>query len=179
MSRKPEKKIFIVVPYEDVDPRLNVRRKVIYPLEPATVAAVLLYNNFIVDGIDLNLAFQNEQRAIELLQNKVARFNPDIVLIMSQHLTFLIKEQHRIIRKIIKTVRKSAVNQPLVISGTTPSLYPDKFFNITSPPTIIFKGEIEDKIVEIINNIRNKDYLKTIRGVCLTANPGRIGMYFH
>ncbi|MBW1699116.1 MAG: B12-binding domain-containing radical SAM protein [Deltaproteobacteria bacterium] len=166
-------KILIIIPYEDVDRKLNVLRKVIYPLEPAIVVSILREHGFLVEGVDLNLNFQNEDQILTLLQKTILRSNSDIVLIMSQHLTFLIKDQYEILTKIIASIRRISAALPIILAGTTPSLYPEKFFKQRFQPDILFRGEIENRIIPIINSLEDTNMLKTIKGVCI-RDKGRI-----
>ncbi len=157
------RKILIIIPYEDIDESLGVRRKVIYPLEPAIVVSVLKGKGFDVRGIDLNLEFDAD--TLGLIKHEMSDFQPDIVLIMSQHLTFLIKDQKRIILQMLREIRRHETK--IILSGPSAISDPERFLSDDHGPDIVFKGEIEDKIWEIIDAIADKSRLKAIKGVCL------------
>jgi len=170
MKQTAHKRILIVIPWEDADTALGVRRKVIYPIEPAIVVAVLKAKKLAVEGLDCNLHFENEGGALLRLEDCVRRFEPDCILIMSQHLTFLIKDQDRVIDKIIKTIHAVSPEIPLLISGTTPSIYPKKFIGIHADQAIVFRGEIENRILSILNALNDPQALKAVEGVCFRRN---------
>jgi len=160
-------RILIAVPYEDVQEELGVKRKVIYPIEPAIVVSMLKQNKFIVDGIDLNLCFRDERQVCDLLRDKIVEFRPEILIVMSQHLTFLVKDQCGVIARMIESIREVDDKLWTIVAGTTPSMYPEKLLNVDRAPDVVFRGEIEDRILEVISSIRDKERLKGIRGVCL------------
>jgi len=170
MKQTAHKRILIVIPWEDADTALGVRRKVIYPIEPAIVVSVLKAEKMAVEGLDCNLHFENEAGALSRLEDHIRRFEPDCILIMSQHLTFLIKDQDKVIGKIIHRIHAVAPKIPVVISGTTPSTYPEKFIDIHAGQTIVFRGEIENRIVSIIAALGDPDALKAVKGICLYRN---------
>jgi magnesium-protoporphyrin IX monomethyl ester (oxidative) cyclase len=163
-------RILIVVPYEDVAEELDVRRKVIYPIEPAIVISVLKLSGFVVDGIDLNLCFEDESQIYELLNDRIVAFAPEIVLVMSQHLTFLVKDQCNVIARIIESIKDIDGQIQTIVAGTTPSMYPEKLLKIDPAPDVVFRGEIENKILDVIDSVDNKERLRSISGVCLKDN---------
>jgi magnesium-protoporphyrin IX monomethyl ester (oxidative) cyclase len=172
LSTQEGKRVLIVVPYEDVEEELRVRRKVIYPIEPAIVISLLKQNKFAVDGIDLNLCFRDESQVYGLLHEKVVEFRPDILIVMSQHLTFLVKDQYRVIVRIIESIKEADNKIRTIVAGTTPSMYPEKVLNIDARPDVVFRGEIENRILEVISSIGDKERLKRIRGVCVNGGEG-------
>lgn len=167
------KRILIVIPYEDVEKRLKVKRKVIYPIEPGIVISLLKEAIFEVAGIDLNL-ISGSEKMMRLLDAKIKDFSPEAILIMSQHLTFLIKEQHNVILKIIEQIKKAGNNIKIIVSGPFASAYPEKFFESGLVPDIVFRGEIEDKIVDIIKNINDSTKLEQIPGVCFKKDGNTV-----
>jgi magnesium-protoporphyrin IX monomethyl ester (oxidative) cyclase len=102
-----------------------------------------------------------------LLREKVAEFGPDILVVMSQHLTFLIKDQYSVIAGIMESINGIDNEIRTIVAGTTPSVYPEKVLKIDPSPDVVFKGEIENRILDVIGSIDDKERLKRIRGVCL------------
>lgn len=163
-------KILIVIPYEDVAEELDVKRKVIYPIEPAIVISLLKHHGFVVDGIDLNLRFEDQKQIFELLNGRVVAFEPGIVLVMSQHLTFLVKDQCGVIGRIIESIKDIDDRIRTIVAGTTPSMYPERLLEMVPAPDVVFKGEIENKILDVIHSMDDKEGLKKTSGVCLRDN---------
>jgi phosphonoacetaldehyde methylase len=170
MKQTASKRILIVIPWEDVDAGLGVRRKIIYPMEPAIVVSVLKAGKMTVAGFDCNLHVENEPGVLSQLEDRMGQFEPDCILIMSQHLTFLIKDQDRVIEKIVSRIHALAPKMRVVISGTTPSMYPENFVDFHAAQTIVFRGEIENRIVSIIDALDDPEALRTIGGVCFRRN---------
>ena len=160
------KKVLILIPYEDISEELSVKRKVIYPVEPAIVVSILKQNNIKVQGIDLNKDYKNEKQIFDFLKISLKKLNPDIVLIMSSHLTFLIKEQYEVNVKLIQLIKEYKKTIKIILSGTNPTAFPEKYFKNKYIPDILFRGEIENQILNIINNINDSEILYNIIGVC-------------
>jgi radical SAM superfamily enzyme YgiQ (UPF0313 family) len=158
--------VLIVVPHEDVDPGLKVRRKVIYPLEPAIAATILKQNGYRVHALDMNREAEGPHPVLQLLENRLHDHRPDIVVVMSQHLSFLIKDQQSIIQAIAATVNGCLPAARLILAGTTPTLYPQRFFDGQAGAHVLFRGEIEDHILELIGALEDPRRLGRIAGAC-------------
>ena len=68
------------MPPEDVEAGLDVRRKVIYPVEPAIAAEALRRAGHPVAGLDLNLAAAQGADVAAHLRSVLAEQGPDVVL---------------------------------------------------------------------------------------------------
>ena len=93
----------------------------------------------------------------------IKKQNPDLVGITSNTQNF---KSTLNIAKLIKTYNKKI---PIIVGGPHPSL--DGPASINNPYIdICVQGEGEKTIVELINALKNKKNLKTIKGICFKKN---------
>jgi len=95
--------------------------------------------------------------------NIASEFQPDIIGITA--LTFVLLD----VIAIIKSIKASFPNAPIVLGGPHPNLYPEETINLPGVDFIVL-GEGEKPFKELIDNISNREKLKTIPGLVFKLN---------
>ncbi|MBU2100924.1 B12-binding domain-containing radical SAM protein [Candidatus Micrarchaeota archaeon] len=138
---------------------INAQPKV--PTEFFHIIAVLKRQG--INGL-LMLDPHIQNLSLEKTAQKVAEFNPDLILIPSEiwiaarcNIPFL---NH--VTKTIEAIRNKEIKSKIVVSGSHGTIFPEKTLRETGAD-IVIQGEPEMTFVNIANNLND---LKSVKGIC-------------
>ncbi len=120
----------------------------------AYIASILLKKGFDVEVMD----FFGEELSYDSLKDKISSFSPDLVGITT------LTPSAPVVENMCRIIRERNKDTKIFLGGIHASLFYEDFLN-NGLADIIFHGESEESIVEVIEAIKGNKSLKDIKGI--------------
>lgn len=177
MQDKYISKVILIVPplvrkeaYTESDSRPDFESlRLVSPMEPLTVAAVLRGNGFVSELFDMGTYVDD---VYSQLKKKIVSVEPDAVVITQAMLTFATSHDWDG-REVFDLVREIVPNCTTVLSGGHATNYPGKAVN-DGVCDYSIRGEIDFSLLELLEALNDGQEVSDIDGVAYKLSEGGV-----
>ncbi len=162
--------VIFIIQREAMAPARSIQPKVLFPVEAATTAAVLIKAGHKVRCLDLNL-LKEGQSPEKGLRRFLDDFAADLLVSAPQMLTFLINEKLEDTVRLFETARRRNKNIKTVYAGVFATSYPAAAFKKTAADYLV-RGELEAALPGIIENALHGGTIRIPGVICADSDYG-------
>lgn len=169
-EEKAVARITFIIQREYIDRERSVQPKVLFPIEPAFAAALLLKHGHTVNCIDLN-CLQVGQNPSVIISQTLAQFNPDFVVSVPQYLSFLVTEQLEDTCAIFQQAKNFSKAVTTIYCGAFATSYPQAALERNRADYLI-RGEFEEAVLSLVESVSRGDNCVANKGIISSQTTG-------